>query len=60
MGWLIALYIIFGLVTLRLFRNSKWRFIYSITWPLSLVIAFVCIVAFAIASSFEKFKLENM
>ena len=60
MGWLIALYIIVGLVTLYLFRNAKWWFLYALTWPLSLVIAFVCIVAFAIASSFEKFKLENM
>ena len=60
MGWFIALYIIVGLVTLYLFRNAKWWFLYALTWPLSLVMVLVCMVVLISTPSNEKFKIENM
>jgi hypothetical protein len=60
MGWLIALYIIVGLVTLYLFRNAKWRILYALTWPLSLVLVGIWAIILAITPSDSKFKLENM
>lgn len=60
MKLVIALYIIVGLATLYLFRNKKWRFLYALTWPLSLALVGIFAIILAFVPSNEKFKIENM